>query len=192
MRCAKCGVEIVKKCIKCSAREKVWGEEGNIALIKMSKRSDDIPVKEIVDIFERYYIGRSKERSDKANTLRTTLKLLGYKGKIIGRIHENKQDYFSYRKRENQTARRTKLAKDHCELCGEENDLFMHHIFPLSLGGTTSDENVITLCNACHRKVHKKLSKLIGREKIIELLSPYADELNKLARTTVIRSDPSQ
>lgn len=42
-----------------------------------------------------------------------------------------------------------------CSQCGSTHRLHVHHIRPLSRGGTTSDANMITLCEECHDKKHK-------------------------------------
>jgi hypothetical protein len=54
------------------------------------------------------------------------------------------------------TARRARKQSDgRCELCGaagEMRDLDVHHIVPISAGGTNGEYNLMTLCIACHRK----------------------------------------
>lgn len=39
-----------------------------------------------------------------------------------------------------------------CRKCGSEEDLEVHHIVPVSKGGTNSQANLITLCHRCHKK----------------------------------------
>lgn len=39
----------------------------------------------------------------------------------------------------------------------------VHHIVPLSRGGTTTKANLITLCEDCHNKRHAHLHKARGR-----------------------------
>lgn len=45
------------------------------------------------------------------------------------------------------------LARDHhaCLHCGATSDLQMDHIYPWSLGGATTFENLQTLCGPCNR-----------------------------------------
>lgn len=49
--------------------------------------------------------------------------------------------------------------KEHpvCELCERKNILKaveeVHHIIPLSKGGTHNDENLMSLCKRCHSKI---------------------------------------
>lgn len=42
-----------------------------------------------------------------------------------------------------------------CVNCGAESNLHLHHIVPLSLGGTNNIDNIVPLCEECHSKVHK-------------------------------------
>lgn len=43
-----------------------------------------------------------------------------------------------------------------CQGCGDEdaNELHAHHIVPLGAGGSNARSNLITLCDACHGRVH--------------------------------------
>ena len=42
----------------------------------------------------------------------------------------------------------------YCQLCGSTNYLQRHHIFYRSQGGLTIKENLIVLCDRCHKLVH--------------------------------------
>ena len=44
-----------------------------------------------------------------------------------------------------------------CRLCRSKSNLTVHHMIPVSVGGTSEDWNLITLCHTCHRKVHSSL-----------------------------------
>ena len=50
---------------------------------------------------------------------------------------------------------REKLTKTFCGKCGCTENLELHHMTPLFLGGTDSDENLLWLCHECHSKVTK-------------------------------------
>ena len=44
-----------------------------------------------------------------------------------------------------------------CQICGATENLHVHHVVPLGMGGSDErdvPENMITLCAACHDKVH--------------------------------------
>ena len=48
-----------------------------------------------------------------------------------------------------------------CESCLKDGRLVpveeVHHIVPLSQGGTNDDENLMSLCRSCHQKMHREL-----------------------------------
>jgi len=48
------------------------------------------------------------------------------------------------------------LARDsfRCGNCGSSAHLHVHHIVPLSLGGSNEPTNLRTLCESCHKKMH--------------------------------------
>ncbi len=49
------------------------------------------------------------------------------------------------------------LARDgwRCQFCGSLNGVEVHHLESRSRLGDDAEENLITLCPACHRKVHR-------------------------------------
>jgi 5-methylcytosine-specific restriction endonuclease McrA len=57
--------------------------------------------------------------------------------------------------------RRKILERDgyRCSNCGKEEFLDVHHIVPLSRGGTTQPSNLITLRRDCHAKIHPHMEK---------------------------------
>jgi len=58
-----------------------------------------------------------------------------------------------------------------CELCGSQEDLHVHHIIPRSEGGDNSPDNLVTLCEECHRMQIGAGHRLIGRN--IRFKSPF-------------------
>jgi HNH endonuclease len=56
-----------------------------------------------------------------------------------------------------------------CRLCGSSNNLHIHHVKPISFGGTHTLQNLITLCRQCHMSQtyyeHKRLVKYNKRAK---------------------------
>ena len=64
-------------------------------------------------------------------------------------------------------ASRTKksLIKEHgkaCQGCGQKGDVMLHHITPISKGGTNAKKNCILLCQDCHRAQHE--GRGVGRD----------------------------
>lgn len=53
------------------------------------------------------------------------------------------------------------LHKDNfkCVKCGSNENLHTHHIRPVSKGGKSTLDNLITLCEDCHREIHKTKNK---------------------------------
>ena len=57
---------------------------------------------------------------------------------------------------------RKRYAEEHpfCEECFKQGYIRaveeVHHIVPLSEGGTHSEENLVSLCQSCHAKIHAK------------------------------------
>ena len=55
---------------------------------------------------------------------------------------------------------RDRYVKEHplCEMCLKDGRLTpveeVHHINPLSQGGTHSNDNLMSLCQSCHTKIH--------------------------------------
>jgi 5-methylcytosine-specific restriction endonuclease McrA len=50
------------------------------------------------------------------------------------------------------------LERDHwrCQICGSMRGLQIHHKEFRSHMGSDSEENLITLCDACHRRIHRR------------------------------------
>ena len=57
---------------------------------------------------------------------------------------------------------RTRYVHKHplCEMCLKQGRYVaveeVHHIVPLSEGGTNDESNLMSLCRSCHEKIHKK------------------------------------
>ncbi len=47
-----------------------------------------------------------------------------------------------------------------CEMCRAEGKFtagtIVHHIKPLSEGGTNEEKNLMTVCTGCHEKIHRR------------------------------------
>lgn len=44
------------------------------------------------------------------------------------------------------------INKTLCARCGSSEDIELHHMIPLALGGTTEEPNLICLCRKCHHE----------------------------------------
>jgi hypothetical protein len=185
MICEICGSSYTYSCPHCTRRIKTWGQEGVLFLMELAKSEDDIQSTDLVNIINTYYMGKATVMSDKANVLRTALRFLGYKGNFIGRIHKNGETYVQIRRREQGTAKRHGLKNTSCDMCGSSETLMIHHIVPLSWGGVSSEENCITLCKTCHLAVHKRIAKLLNRERLLIYLAPHSEEIESLARQSI-------
>lgn len=51
-----------------------------------------------------------------------------------------------------------------CGCCGNKENLELHHIIPISLGGTDDYYNLIYLCFNCHKEIHKNILEKIKRK----------------------------
>ncbi|PID81980.1 hypothetical protein CSB20_00150 [bacterium DOLZORAL124_64_63] len=65
------------------------------------------------------------------------------------------------------STRRRVLARDQhrCQApgCSHTRFLEIHHIIPRSEGGTNAEENLTTLCSACHQRAHDKQKPACGK-----------------------------
>ncbi|HKM13741.1 MAG TPA: HNH endonuclease [Candidatus Methanomethylophilaceae archaeon] len=54
-------------------------------------------------------------------------------------------------------AREATLSRDGdtCRLCSSDKELHVHHIMPKSEGGADNPLNLITVCNTCHKLIHR-------------------------------------
>jgi len=66
--------------------------------------------------------------------------------------------------------------KDACELCGSTRGLEVHHIIPRCVGGSDSEDNIITVCVKCHGILTPKseltrlgIQRVKARNELIEL-----------------------
>jgi len=185
MKCDICGSNYTYSCAHCTRRVATWGVDGLLYLMSLAKSGKDIDSLDLVPIIEKYYCGQSKTMSARANVLRSALRLLGYKGNFVGRIHQNGETYTQFRKREHEAGRRYGLRRSVCDMCGGDSELRLHHIVPLSWGGKSTEDNCITLCERCHRDVHKRLATVLSRERLIKYLAPHQQEIEALAKQSV-------
>lgn len=46
------------------------------------------------------------------------------------------------------------MMPKYCANCGATEDLNIHHVIPIALGGKTVISNLVVLCTECHKKIH--------------------------------------
>lgn len=67
------------------------------------------------------------------------------------------------------------MKTDFCVGCGSRFDLHQHHLIPRSQGGTNRKENLVTLCGACHGRLHEcrglKTCSSLSQEAIISKIA---------------------
>ena len=58
-----------------------------------------------------------------------------------------------------------KLSDGKCHICkcSDYEVLDLHRIFPGEFGGKYDDQNTLTLCANCHRKVHTGIIRILGK-----------------------------
>lgn len=74
--------------------------------------------------------------------------------------HEKRVELF----KEQQKANITKPKI--CAACGATEDIKIHHIIPLSMGGTNDYFNLVYLCHSCHVLLHNSIYKGLQQSKI--------------------------
>jgi len=92
------------------------------------------------------------------------------KSSVNRKKKEKRKELGSIYRGVNSNTRRKIVSRDEgkCALCSGETDVQVHHIVPSSEGGSDDFDNLISLCDKDHTKVHKNLSK-------------YSDKLSKMA-----------
>jgi 5-methylcytosine-specific restriction endonuclease McrA len=48
-----------------------------------------------------------------------------------------------------------------CQICGNTHSARGHHIIDVQFGGSSDEDNIVTLCNEHHKKVHAKKINII-------------------------------
>jgi len=101
-------------------------------------------------------------------------------------------------RREYYKARAKMQAKiTHCRICGDDEDLEVHHIRPVKEGGSNAEENLIVLCRHCHRVAHSmrrnykdpekyitKMNVLLGIPEVVEVEVPNKKDIDRLIKLT--------
>lgn len=71
-----------------------------------------------------------------------------------------------------------------CANCGAEENLEVHHVVPLSRGGTNKRTNLLTICNRCHNQTHNKRTRDRETEPEDPRWLPTIADIRQLVRST--------
>ena len=47
-----------------------------------------------------------------------------------------------------------------CQICGSTEHTQGHHVFDVQFNGEADADNIVTLCDICHKKVHRGILDL--------------------------------
>lgn len=62
--------------------------------------------------------------------------------------------------------RKTMITSDSvCAKCGSKENLELHHMFPVLIGGDNDERNLIILCHDCHREVTNYNNSIYKKQK---------------------------
>ncbi len=66
------------------------------------------------------------------------------------------------RSSEHRRAQREGKKRDNytCQICGSTENTQGHHAFDVQFDGKADAENIVTLCDSCHKKAHRGLLDL--------------------------------
>lgn len=53
---------------------------------------------------------------------------------------------------------------DECAVCGSKENLEIHHIVPISKGGTNEIENLAILCRKCNHKIRDNIVPIVEKQ----------------------------
>lgn len=165
-------------CKHCIRRVGTWGRNGTKKMFDFLP-FDSVSIDDIYAFVDEYYIGVAG-KSERASVLKRSLKILGWKGKIVGR-HRKFADYY-HRRSSNVSWHKRRAYSEVCELCGSKNELHVHHVVPTKWGGVYYyPEHIKILCKPCHLKIHKRLKEVLTNGLLMEYLYPHMEEIRKLS-----------
>ena len=82
-------------------------------------------------------------------------------------------------------AQRIEIDGHKCKICGTEYDLQVHHITYERVYNENVSNDLITLCNSCHHRLHEQLEEYTCRFK--EIILKTAEELHELVQPLQIK-----
>lgn len=90
-------------------------------------------------------------------------------------INEKRIDYSNrnnYERRKRITRKKLNGEIDKpkiCSTCGGKENLELHHIIPIILGGNDDYYNLIYLCSSCHRLMHQDILNKLQKKELLDL-----------------------
>lgn len=83
-------------------------------------------------------------------------------------------------------SRKESLSRDghQCVNCGAQTNLEVHHVVPLSRGGTNKPTNLVTVCRSCHAGSHEENVHDPNEETENERWLPTVNEVRELTTST--------
>jgi len=174
-----------KVCSSCSRRVIVWGYRGTKYLFNLARLNIELPIDAAIKFCESYYVGKASKISDKVAILKMAIKVIGSKTKFIGRVRMY-TDYQHLKRANISYHNRHNTKRDKCEMCDTTDNLYLHHIVPVSWGGVEfAPDMVMTVCKKHHIILHQRLRKVLTKELLIQYLSPYSREIITRAKSTI-------
>lgn len=137
---------------KCRRTQKLKGETKKILRYVVVNDYSALTISKINDPLIISYGNRS--RGKQLSNMHISRIINSYFPNIPKRIDYSQRNY--YERRKELTNRKNKgMYNDYkkCGKCGSTENLELHHMIPMSLGGTNDENNLIWLCNKCHGKV---------------------------------------
>lgn len=132
----------------------------------LRKRPDDLwALESLLEALEVPSISEQLKRSDLMNSVKARIKEVETARKIKGARRivtnlpwETEGPYPDKWKDISQAAKKRDGYR--CAQCGASDvELHVHHMTPLSQGGTSEIDNLITLCRYCHSPIHPRMGE---------------------------------
>lgn len=144
----------------------------NESVTRLNERIKNIPDKEEREVCRLYIqesrstteiasmkVIKSKSNINKGEYVESAASIYRVVNKYFPDVFEarkqckSKSDKYKYTERKRTQKLREKSLIKTCAKCGSSENIEIHHMIPLFLGGDTSEFNCIALCRKCHREV---------------------------------------
>lgn len=144
-------------------------EERNLAILKYAYEQD-LSAESIYKLNDSRMIGYSNNKRGEKLTPTSIRRIIkSYNLEKKSRIDFSKRKSIKRRNEFSNYSQKNKINKPRiCGCCGAQQDLNLHHIIPIYMGGKDEYYNLIYLCKKCHKKIHNMLNEKFGQWKDIE------------------------